>query len=365
MHQKKTLALTAISIAAALALAACGGGGGGDNSNASAPASTPAGGSAPQTSIPPKTSVPPTTFPATTMQAQAFSQINAYRLAMGVGELNQDSVLDTAAQAHALYLGSNLASGALTALSHDEIATFANFFGASALARAQKAGASPTEWIAEEAAAGLPQASAVDYASDCVGQLLSSVYHLQGLTSMQESVGIGFQQSFNSFPDYVCVTDFGETTGVSGTPQPNALLLSAGQQISSNSLVHSPLSNETAVATAMRQESPNPAPDLATPGRPIMVRVNAANPGDVLTVANFTLSTTGGTNVPARIIVPAAALTGSASNATADVANGLFAGVAFLLPLTPLSPNTTYSVSFNGARDGTPINAAWTFTTGN
>ena len=100
------------------------------------------------------------------------------------------------------------------------------------------------------------------------------------------------------------------------------------------------------------------------PGAPIMLLVNAASAGDILTVSSFSLTASGGVNVPARIILPSAALTGSIAGATADVNNTLGAGVAFLLPLTALSANTTYTVTFNGARDGKPLSKTWSFTTG-
>jgi hypothetical protein len=96
-----------------------------------------------------------------------------------------------------------------------------------------------------------------------------------------------------------------------------------------------------------------------------MVQVNAASAGDVLTVSSFTLTAANGTVVPTRIIVPSAALTGSTASATADVNSGeMQPGHAFLLPLAALTANTTYTVAFSGARDGTPISKTWTFTTG-
>jgi hypothetical protein len=363
MLNKQTYKLTALSIAASLILAACGGGGGG-GSNSTAPAS---GASNPPATtsgaVAVQTSVPAATYGAATMQASAFSTLNAYRLAMGVGEVAQDPILDTSAQAHALYLDSNLANGNLTALSHDEVSTFANYYGATPLSRAQLAGAPATEWISEDATAGYPQSSAAAYGSNCVGIYLDTVYHLQGVTSSQQTVGIGFQQTSGSYPNYSCVLDFGETAGVSGTPQANALLLSGGQQPPTSAIAHSPLVNELNVALAMMPESVNPAPDIAAPGRPIMVRANAANAGDILTVNTFTLTAANGTVVAARIIVPSAALTGSSSGVTADVNNELFPGVAFLLPLAPLTANTTYTVSFNGARNGTPVSLTWNFIT--
>jgi len=363
MLTKQTYKLTALAITGSLVLAACGGGGGG-GSNSAAPASSAS--SPPATTsgaVAVQTSVPAPTYGTGTMQASAFATLNAYRLAMGVGEVAQDPILDTSATAHSLYVESNLANGNLTTLSHDEVPNFANFYSATPLSRAQRAGAPATEWIGEDIANGYPQASAAAYGSNCVEIYLNSVYHLQGVTSSQQTVGIGFQQTSGSYPNYSCVLDFGETAGVSGTPQANAVLLSGGQQPSTSAIAHSPLVNEPNVALAMLPENVNVAPDIAAPGRPIMVRVNAANAGDVLTVSSFALTAANGTIVAARIIVPSAALTGSSSGVTADVNSDLFPGVAFLLPLAPLTANTTYTASFSGARDGTPISVTWNFST--
>lgn len=357
-HNK--IALTTLSLAATITLAACGGGGGGNNGSAAAPA---VGASTPTTTTATTaTSVPTPTYASTTMQALAFASLNSYRLAMGVGELAQDTILDTSSDKHALYLVTNFANGSITAVTHNEVSTNADFYEATPLSRAQKAGAPATEWISENAAVGLTQATSAAFASNCLGQFLNTVYHLQDATEVQQTIGIGFQQNTTQ-GTYSCVLDFGQTTGVSGTPTANGYLTSAGQQMATTAIAHSPLANETGVARAMTAESPNPAPDLTSPGRPIMVRVTAANAGDVLTVTSFTLTPSGGTAVPARIIVPSAALTGS-SGATADVNNAMAAGVAFLLPLAPLAANTTYTVSFSGVRTGIPTSTTWTFTTG-
>lgn len=363
MKQKKTSALTALAIASAVMLAACGGGGS-DSTGAAAPASSPSGGSSPQTSIPPKTSVPATTFPSTSMQAIAFSLLNANRLAMGVGELSQDSILDTSAQAHALYLESNLTSGAITTISHNETSGLPNFFAETPLARADKAGSPATEWISEVASSGLPQADLMSYANDCVNGYFDTVYHLQSIAGPQETVGVGFEQNTGPSIPYICVLDFGQTTGVFGNPVANSILQGAGQQMPVGAIATWPLNNASGLPTAMVAESPNPAPDLSSPGTPIMLLVNAAAAGDVLTVSNFTLTAAGGANVPARIILPSTALAGSTTAATADVNNALGAGIAFLLPLAPLNPNTTYTVTFTGARDSTPVSKTWSFTTG-
>lgn len=362
MKKKNVSILAAISMS--VALAACGGGGGGGNSNAGAPvsASQPTTGG---TSVSPQTTVANATYAAGSMQASAFSTLNAYRLAMGVGALAQDTILDTSAQAHSQYLYSNLSNGSLSAVTHNEVSTFASYYADTPLARAQKAGVPVTEWISEVVAENFPQASGDAYGTSCVGWYLNSVYHLQAVTGSQQTMGIGFNQpTTGGFANYTCALDFGQTAGVFGSPGPNTLETGAGQQMATTAIAHSPLSNETNVARSISiGESPNPAPDIASPGRPLMVMVNAAKAGDVLTVSSFTLTAADGPVVPARIIVPSAAMTGS-TGTTADVNNALFPGVAFLLPLAPLAANTTYTARFTGARDGSPVSTAWTFTTG-
>ncbi|CAE6962216.1 CAP domain-containing protein [Paraburkholderia domus] len=358
MTTKSTFKLTSATIAAAFFVAACGGGGGGGSSTGAAqpaqPASSPSAGNL-------QTTVPTATYASGTAQASIFAQLNAYRASMGVGQLKQDSVLDTSASAHALYLEANLANGNITSLSHNEVSTFADYYEATPLSRARKAGAPATEFIGENAAVGLNLATGDANASSCLGQFLNSVYHLQGATAMQETIGVGFQTN-TAQGTYGCVLDFGETTNVVGTPTDNAVYEGGGQQMAATTIAHSPISNETNVARAMVAESPNPAPDLTSPGRPLMIRMTAASAGDVLTVSSFTL-TANGAAVAARIIVPSAAMTGS-TGATADVNNELYPGVVVLLPLAPLAANTTYTASFSGQRNGTPVSTTWTFTTG-
>lgn len=360
--KNKISALTALSIAAALALSACGGGGGSSTPASTTQGSTPAGGATGSAGNL-QTTVPATSFTSGTMQAAFFSQLNGYRTAMGVGLLKQDTLLDTSAAAHALYLVNNFANGSINTVTHNEVSTNVNYYEATPLSRARKAGVPATEWVGENAAVQLNQATGAANASDCFNQYVNTLYHSVALTANQETIGIGFQTN-NSQGTYGCVLDFGETTNVVGNPVDNGFYTDGGQQMATSSIAHSPISNETNVARAMVAEQPNPAPDLATPGRPIYVRVNISNAGDQLTVSSFTLTAANGTSVPARIIVPASAMTGS-TGATADVNNELTTGVVALLPLAPLAANTTYTANFSGQRNGQPITTQpWSFTTG-
>ncbi|MFM0521800.1 CAP domain-containing protein [Caballeronia jiangsuensis] len=365
MTIQKNLKLSMAAIAASLLVAACGGGGGSSSSSA-APAT---GASSPANTdttsgVAPQTSANTPTYVANSFQLAAFNQVNAYRNAMGVGMLNQDPILDTSAQAHSLYLFSNLADGVLTSLSHDEVAGNANYYGDTPLLRAQKAGAPAMEWIAENIAAGVPGGTPAADAADCIGQALASVYHLVGLTNTQQTIGIGYTPGTSTYPLYACTTDFGTSTGVSGPPPgSNTASSVGGQQISETAVVHSPYSNETGVALAMRAEATNPAADLPAPGRPILVRVKAANGIDTLTVSQYTLTDNTGAAVAARVLVRSTAVAGSTAPTVADPNNLLPSGTAVLLPLTALKASTTYTVTFAGARNGTQVSASWSFTT--
>ncbi|MDR5884115.1 CAP domain-containing protein [Caballeronia sp. LZ032] len=379
MTIQKNFKLSMAAIAASLLVAACGGGGGGSTSAGTAapasspdagssPAGTPSGastptGTTPSTGVAPATTVPAATYDGSSFQAAAFALVNNYRASMGVGTLKQDPVLDTAAQAHALYLFSNLKARTIPTLDHNEIAGNLNYYADTPLARAQKAGAPTTEYIGESIAANVSQLTTAAAAADCIGQNLASVYHLAGLTFTQETVGIGYMPGDSTWAQYTCSLEYGTLTGVSGAPLANANSYSGGQQIATNAVVHSPFTNEAGVRTAMVPEAPNPASDLTAPGRPIMVRVNAEN-RDTLSVSQFTLTDAAGTQVAARILVPASAQASSTATTVADPNNALPNGTAILLPLSPLRANTTYTVTFNGARDGVALPATtWSFTT--
>jgi uncharacterized protein YkwD len=364
MNKQMAGGLKLVAVASLTAfLAACGGGGGSSSSTtpppqqpASAPAQTAGG-------VALVTSVAAPTYAAGSFQATAFKLVNDYRSAMGVGLLSQDPLLDTSAQAHALYLFSNLKSGAIKGLDHNEIAGNASYYGDTPLSRAQKAGVPTTEYVGENIAAGAQTTDAAA-AADCIGQALASVYHLADLTTNQQTVGFGYTPSDATYPFYTCASEFGTTAGVVGSPGPNTYSYAGGQTLPTDAAVISPYANEVGVALAMRPEIENPAPDLAQPGRPILVRVNAQN-ANTLTVSQFTLTDGTGAAVAARILVPASAQAGSTASTTADPQKLLANGVAVLLPLAPLKPNTTYTVTFNGARDGVALpTKTSSFTTG-
>ncbi|WP_260448406.1 CAP domain-containing protein [Burkholderia cenocepacia] len=374
MGLKQPISNFVLCAIAAAALSACGGGGDGGTStsnpgtggNPSTPTTPPSTGSA----LPPQTSVPAGTYAAQSANDAIFSAANAYRLSMGVGALRQDAILDVAAAAHAKYLQTNMLSGAIKAFVHDESSSLPGYTGAWPLQRARAAGAPNGQWVSEVVAGNFGAATAAANGAGCWSQWLNTVYHLVGVTGNTESVGVGVATPLDSSnPAYFCVLDLGTSTGVSRVPDPNdassvnAIPAEGGQQFATNVVVHAPYSDESNVALAMSAEAPNPAPDLNAPGRPILVRVNAAQ-NNKLTVSSFQLVDSAGGAVAARIIVPSAVVAGStATGIVADVNNALPNGVAVLLPVAPLKANTRYTVTFAGARDGAAVNQSWSFTT--
>jgi uncharacterized protein YkwD len=378
MKVTQTFKLAWIVATTALLLSACGGGsdGGAAPSSGSASPTTGTSPNAPTPSasaLPPQTSVPAPSYVANSTSAQIYSVINDYRQALGVGLMKQDVALDAAAVAHANYEATNLSSGAIQGYAHNENPSLPSFTGASPLARAHAAGAPKNAWVGEVVGGAYEPIPTGRSGTACAAQWLNTIYHLQGVTSNSESMGIGIVSitPTTKIPGVAstCVVDMGTSTGVTTPPDPNnpidgnGIPASGGQQFAPNLIVHSPYSNETNVVTAMNPEVPNPAPDLSSPGRPIMVRMNVAN-DSTLTIANYQLTDNTGATVPARILVSQKSKAGSTANVYLDPNNLIYRGVAFLLPLTPLKPNTQYTVTFAGARDGTSMSTSWSFTTG-
>ncbi|WP_042875546.1 CAP domain-containing protein [Cupriavidus necator] len=332
--------LVAVAALSAL-LAACGGGGGdGGDSPGTTPTApnTPTTPQAP-TSVPPATSVPTPTYGAADQRLSAFDALNTLRQKMGVGMLKQDAVLDLAAENHLNYAKAN------NTTSHLETQGLTGFTGANPYDQVVAAGGSKNQWIGQE----LGKAGYLSGA-ECAQAFLHSVYHLQGATSGQETVGIAFH-------DNLCVINFGVVTGANGSGY--GLPQWGGQQLPANAVAYYPLDNDTVVGSfTPASESPNPAPDLASAGTPIMFRVGAPNASDVLTVSAFTLTGPGGASVPVRVLVPSAAQSGSMSGAISD--SNLYAGVVFMLPTAPLAAGA-YTATFAGARNGVAISKSWSF----
>ncbi|CAP63877.1 MULTISPECIES: CAP domain-containing protein [Cupriavidus] len=300
-----------------------------------------------------RTSVPEPSYAKSSGQLALFNGVNALRRKLGVGLLMQDPALDTAAQAHAVYLSAH------SVAQHDQSVGSLHFYATTPLLRARRAGVGDTQWVAEiVGAARGPDDSEIG--AGCIDQWYHTVYHLQSLVTNQESMGIGFSDTGALGLNH-CVVDFGTNTATQPGPTPNGVPYGGGQQIDAEIFVTVPADGDTDVRPGFNfaGESPNPAPDLPAPGRPLMIYANGAL-AEVLSVEAFKLVDGNGAELPARVLVsPAAKADGSNGMADEYLRNN----AAFLVPLAPLADREAYTASFSGTRAGKPVSISWTFRT--
>lgn len=301
----------------------------------------------------PRMSVAPPTYADGSGQYALFKAINALRQKLGVGLLAQDATLDAAAQAHAIYLNTH------SVAQHGETVGDAEFYEATPLARARKAGATATQWVGEVVGAARgPDDNEIG--QRCFYQWYHTVYHLQSLVTNQESLGIGYSPR-GALGLNLCVVDFGTSTNTQANPAPNGVPYGGGQQFDAGTFVMVPGDGEGGVQGGFNfaGESPDPAPDIKTPGRPVMVYANGAS-AEILSVTAFKLVGSNGAEVAARVLVSSAAKAGG-SNGVAD--GYIRNNAAFLLPLAPLADRETFTATFSGTRAGKPVSFSWSFKT--
>ena len=344
MHALKVL----FALTAAAALSACGGGGGGSDSAAPAPTPSPVPAPAPLPGVGTngtlQTSVPAATY-ADARRLDAFNQLNAVRLAAGAGLLAQSTALDTSAQDHSNYLTVNGFSSADSP--HDETAGLTDFSGANPFLRMQAAGYDYS--YATEVIGDIGSSSS---SSDCVGDLLDTVYHAASMLSRVTNVGFGFGSGSAAG---MCTIDMGSPLAggeARQIPASGAVIAypSAGSTVAHGTF-H--VSNESPrVSTALL---PN-----ATAGTPIVIGLRNQDvvAGGSVTISQFSLATSSGTAVPG-VIVAAAGITGASVNTDAN----LDPDFAVFVPASPL-PAGSYTVTLHAAVSGGVALALtnWSFT---
>ncbi len=345
MHHLKVL----FALTAASALVACGGGG--DDSPAPAPTPTPAPtpGPAPSPGVGTngtlQTSVAPASYPGDTRRLNAFNQLDAARLGAGAGLLAQSAALDSSAQSHANYLTANGFNSADSA--HDETSGLADFTGANPFVRMQNAGYNYS--FATEVIGDIGSASST---SDCVGDLLDTVYHAASMLSRVTDVGFGFGTGTAAG---MCTIDMGSPLNGGD----------AKQIPPSGAVVAYPFNGSTVAHGTFHvsSESPRVSKALlpnATAGTPILVgfRNQDVMDGGTVTITQFSVATSGGTAVPA-VIVADPAVVGSNVNADSEL-NSAF---AVLVPVSPLAAGT-YVVTLHATISGGQALAlsTWSFT---
>lgn len=337
MKHKNISALTAVSFAAAVALSACGGGGGGGSSaaGAAAPASAPSSASSPNSASSPVAGTQPTPqYAANSAQLAMFNQVNAYRQQCGFPAVQQNTVLDQAAQAHAMWEGLN------NQAADNETAGQQGFTGVSYLDRAVHFGFPSNVAFYGGVSANYWTTSALSetqYGQTLVNEWISTVYHSQILLTPVTKMGVGeYETSLSGFP-----AAWGSLT----------IADTSIQQLTTSGPITFPCQGTTGVPYKAVSESPTP-PNTSGPwGTPVVVMGNAT---DTIVLTSGTMTDPSGNVINLQLLY------------SANDPNKLtqpYAAVAY--PATPLAPNTTYTVSVSGTVNGTAFTRPFTFTTGN
>ena len=328
-------------IMASVMVTACGGGGGSSSSPAMGNSGSTA--NSPVSTI--VTSVPAATYPASSYAAAIYTQLNSFRSNVGSGLLTQNTDLDTASAAHLNYLALN---GVVDPSFHIEAGGQAGFTGVDPQTRALVAG-----YLGQAGEVGYSQLQA-GAETNCVMAWADSVYHMAAILGSQRDVGVAAGDntlvSNPSITAATCVSDYGIQSGATGQyPAPGAVLAY-------------PFNGQTGVPTSFNNQAEEPIPvsDLNGVGQPVGVNLNSP----VFTVNSFTL-TNAGTAVPSRILANSSVIgTGVVTDSNVEP------GYAYLVPISVLLPNTTYSVTFTAIVSATSTTPAvsyaktWTFTTG-
>ncbi|HEX7638378.1 MAG TPA: hypothetical protein VF457_08285, partial [Burkholderiaceae bacterium] len=261
------------------------------------------------------------------------------------------TALDASASAHAAYLTTN---GFNTADSvHDETAGLPGFTGTDPFKRMVAAGYDYS--FATEVIGDIGSSSST---SDCVGDLLDTVYHAVVMLSRVTDAGFGFGT--------------GSAAGMCTIDLASPIDGSARQIPPSGAIVAYPYDGQTVahgtfhVANETPRVSTTLLPD-ATAGTPVLVGFRnqdyvaletAGVTSGLATITSLQLVDAAGRVVPA-VIVADPKLAGTGVNADAEIGSGF----AVLVPRSPLQPGT-YTVTLQAAVSGGQALALthWAFT---
>jgi hypothetical protein len=324
-------ARTTFAIAALLALAACGGGGGGGSSGtgAAAPAS---GASTPSTtSTATSANVSTPQYAAGTAQLAAFNLLNQERQQCGFPALVENTQLDSAASAHAQYMGEN--GGTVT---DTEVSGNTGFTGETYVARAAHFGYPQTVYVGGVSAGYYTNATLTNaqYGQNLVYEWLGGVYHIAIAVWPVTSVGVGINQTiFSGFPE------------IQGS-----LTIANMQPMTTSGPLTFPCQGVTGIAYEEGGESPTPPNTSGAFGTPVAVAGNAT---DTVVLQSGTMTDTSSNVINLQVL-----------NSSNDPNKLLPANEAVAYPAAPLAPNTTYTVSLTGTYNGTPFSRSFSFTTG-
>ncbi|MEM5331401.1 CAP domain-containing protein [Paraburkholderia sp. JHI2823] len=340
MNNKKNFpALTALAFAAALTLAACGGGGGGSSGGGSNNAASGSSGTS-ASSSPTVTGTQSTAqYAANSAQLAAFTLLNQYRQQCGFAPFQENTVLDTAAQNHSKYMGLN------NVFSDNETSGSAGFTGATYADRATSAGF-PSSIFVTGASGGGNAVVTASFSAPVAGQqfvygLVGGVYHAVVAAYPANIVGFGEYETQVTQGAYT-YTDTFESLSFASTQT----------QTLSNAPLTFPCQGVTGLPYREVAEIPTaPNASASGTGTPVVVMGNAT---DTIVLQSATMTDTTGNTVTLQLL-----------NSANDPNKLVSTHEAVAYPTSPLSPNTTYTVSLTGTYNGAAFSRSFSFTTGN
>ncbi|MGP8473756.1 CAP domain-containing protein [Burkholderia sp. PR2] len=338
MKKITMIGLSTLSIAAVLALAACGGGGDGGSSSTGSTGSGSGSSGGGSTPVAVTGTLPSPQYAQGSAQLAAFNLLNQYRTQCGFPALQENTVLDQAAQAHAKYLGAN------NTITDTEVSGNTGFTGATYVARAVTAGFPST--ANGSGASGGNTSQTASFSATASGQefvysLIAGVYHSGVVLFPVDTVGIGEYETQAT------------SSGITWTSAWQSLsLINTQTQTLGNSPVTFPCQGVTGVPYKSTGESPTP-PNVSGSGwgTPVVVMGNST---DTIMLQSGTMTDTSGNVLSLQLL-----------NSTNDPNKIVQAYEAVAYPASALLPNTTYSVSITGTVNGSAFSRNFSFTTGN
>ncbi len=337
MEQKKKIsALTAFAVASALALSACGGGGGSGSGSGSSNSSSGSGSSGGSTAVT-GTQAPPQ-YASASAQSAAFTLLNQYRQQCGFAALQQNTVLDTAAQNHATWEGDN------STFSDYEQSGQTGFTGTDYQARATYAGF-PSSVFVTGASGGGNAVFPADFVAATAGQqfaysLIGGVYHAVVATYPANIVGFGEYETQSTSGSYTYTNSW------------QSMSFANTQTQSLSAPLTFPCEGVTGLPYREVGELPTPPNASASgTGTPVIVRGNVT---DTIVLQTATMTDGSGNVITLQVL-----------NSSTDPNKLVGTYEARAYPTSPLTANTSYTVSLSGTWNGAAFSRTFKFSTGN
>lgn len=330
-----TLKISSISaMASAVLLAACGGGGGSTGGSSASTSAAPA-----KTASSANVATP--VYAASSVQLAMFQTVNAARQQCGFPAVLENTTLDAAAANHATYMVDN--SGTVT---DAEVSGNPGFTGVNYTDRAQAVGYPANVGVAGESAGYYTTAtlSNTTYGINLATAWISGVYHSYVAVQPYQEIGFGTGQLiyngqtdpiYNGFPIVVAANSMAGNVPLAG-----------------NLPLTYPCQGTTNVPYGYGGEIPSPPGTTSGVNWGPTVAL-AGNASDTIRMTSGTMTDTSGNVIALQVL-----------DSTTDPNKILPANAGSVYPLTPLQPNTTYSVSIKGTYNGAPFSRTFTFTTG-